>query len=32
MQGIGKDKWLRYHFNGNNTRINDKDNEMLERL
>lgn len=26
MNGLGKDKWLRYHFNGNDTRLNDKDN------
>jgi hypothetical protein len=26
MQGIGKNKWLRYHFNGNPTRQNDADN------
>jgi hypothetical protein len=26
MPGIGKDQWLRYHFNGANTRENNKDN------
>ncbi len=26
MQGIGKDKWLRYSFGENSQRINDKDN------
>ena len=30
MQGIGKDKWLHYHFNSNTTRVNDKDNFTVE--
>lgn len=30
MRGIGKDKWLRYHFNGKDTRENDKDNFSIE--
>lgn len=30
MRGIGKDKWIRYHFNGNDTRQNDQDNLSVE--
>lgn len=26
LNGIGKDKWIKYHFNGNSTRVNPKDN------
>ena len=26
LNGIGKDKWIKYHFNGNTTRVNPKDN------
>ena len=30
MQGLGKNSWLRYHFNGNDSRVNDKDNFSVE--
>ena len=30
MRGIGKDKWIRYHFNGKDTRENDKDNFIVD--
>lgn len=32
MQGIGKDGWLRYHFNNSNTRNNNKDNLAVKIL